>query len=105
MGAFAEAVHCIQKQSRFLCYKPHLTDTAYSTIQVYYSQGSRLLEAVTGRLPNNNTGGGQFQVGMLKKPTETTSVVYDGFQEKGIYEGQIYGGVFIEDSAGQCVSV
>jgi hypothetical protein len=37
---------------------------------------------------------------MLKKPTETVTVVYDGYQESGIYEGQIYGGIFIEDSSG-----
>lgn len=82
-----------------------LTDTVYSTLQVHYSQGNHPLQAVTSRLANNNTGGGQFQVGILKKPTETTSVVYDGFQEEGIYEGQIYGGVFIEDSAKGCISI
>lgn len=76
----------------------------YSTLQIHYSRGFRPLETVTGRLLNNNTGGGQFQVGLLKKPTETTNVVYDGFQESGIYEGQIYGGLFIEDSADGCLS-
>lgn len=41
---------------------------------------------------------------MLKKPTGTTDVVNSGYQESGLDEGQIYGGVFIEDSAGGCVS-
>lgn len=76
-----------------------------STLQVYYSEGVQPLKPVTARVYNNNTGGGQFQVGMLKKPTETTNVAYDGYQEPGIYEGQIYGGIFIEDSRGGCISV
>jgi hypothetical protein len=55
--------------------------------------------------PNDNSGGGQFQIGLLKKPTNTTSVVWDGYQEAGIDEGQIYGGLFVEDSAGGCISL
>ncbi|TAQ90700.1 hypothetical protein B7494_g956 [Chlorociboria aeruginascens] len=53
---------------------------------------------------NDISGGGQFQIGILKKPTDTVSVVYDGYQESHIYEGQIYGGIFIEDSSGGCIS-
>lgn len=47
-----------------------------------------------------------MQLGMAKKPTETETVVFDGYQEsiRG-KEGQIYGGVFVEDSTGGCVSV
>lgn len=41
---------------------------------------------------------------MLKKPTGTDAVVNSGYQESGIDECQIYGGVFIEDSAGGCIS-
>lgn len=59
---------------------------------------------MTGLLPNDNSGGGQFQIGMAKKPTETTSVVFDGYQEKNLDEGQIYGGIFIEDSRNGCIS-
>lgn len=59
---------------------------------------------MTNAIANDNSGGGQFQIGIAKKPTETTSVVYDGYQEKGFREGQIYGGIFIEDSAGGCLS-
>jgi len=62
------------------------------------------LEAVTEALPNDNSGGGQYQIRMAKKPTETIGVVYDGFQESNIHEGQIYGGIFIEDSSGGCIS-
>lgn len=76
----------------------------HSTLQIYYSVGDAALEAVTRALPNDNSGGGQFQIGILKKPTNTTSVVYDGYQESGIHEGQIYGGVFVEDSSNGCLS-
>jgi hypothetical protein len=40
---------------------------------------------------------------MAKKPTETVTVVYDGYQESNLHEGQIYGDIFIEDS-GVCIS-
>jgi hypothetical protein len=78
-----------------------------STIKVLYSAGNEKLRAVTEALPNNNTGGGQLQLGIAKKPTETETVVWDGFQEYvGVRgEGQIYGGVFVEDSEGGCVSL
>lgn len=56
-------------------------------------------------MPNNNAGEGQYQFGILKKPTGTDDVVNKGYQESGIDEGQIYGGIFIEDSAGGCVSL
>ncbi|KAF2035684.1 hypothetical protein EK21DRAFT_96344 [Setomelanomma holmii] len=78
-----------------------------STIQVFYSVGNAPLKAVSKALPNDNSGGGQLQLGIAKKPTETQTVVYDGYQEsirlRG--EGQIYGGVFVENSAGGCVSL
>ena len=78
-----------------------------STIQVFYSKGWEPLVAVTEPLPNDNSGGGQLQVGIAKKPTETETVVYDGFQEFIPYqgEGQIYGGIFVEDGRGGCVSL
>ncbi|TVY67475.1 hypothetical protein LSUE1_G006814 [Lachnellula suecica] len=79
-------------------------DYEKNTLQVYYSREYDSLHPVTALLSQDNSGGGQMQIGLLKKPTETTSVVYDGYQESGIYEGQIYGGVFIEDSAGGCIS-
>ena len=75
-----------------------------STLQIYYSANNDHLKAVTQPLPNDNSGGGQFQIGVLKKPTETVTVVNDGFQESGIHEGQIYGGIYIEDSSNGCIS-
>lgn len=84
-----------------------MADCIDSTIRVFYSTGNAPLEAVTEALPNENAGGGQLQLGIAKKPTETETVVFDGYQEpiplRG--EGQIYGGIFVEDSSGDCVSV
>lgn len=74
-------------------------------MQVYYSCGHEPLQAVTDALLNDNSGRGQYQVGMAKKPTETISVVYDGYQESDLHEGQIYGGIFAEDSSGGCISI
>lgn len=73
---------------------------------MYYSAGNEPLGEVTGALPNDNSGGGQLQLGMAKKPTETETVVWDGYQESiPQREGQIYGGVFVEDSSNGCVSL
>ncbi|KAF2119345.1 hypothetical protein BDV96DRAFT_486584 [Lophiotrema nucula] len=80
-------------------------DYANNTLQVLYSAGNEPLKQATEPLPNDNVGGGQLQLGIAKKPTETESVVYDGFQEHiNGSEGQIYGGVFVENSSGGCVS-
>lgn len=54
---------------------------------------------------NDNSGGGQYQFGILKKPTGTSDVVNSGYQEANIDEGQIYGGIFVEDSSNGCVSL
>jgi len=71
-----------------------------------YSAGNDTLQAVTDWLVNNNAGGGQLQVGVGKKPTETQTVVFDGYQEHIVgSEGQIYGSIFVEDSSNACVSV
>lgn len=82
-----------------------LTFEESSTLQVYYSKDDEPLKAVTSALSNNNAGGGQYQIGILKKPTGTSDVVNSGYQEKGISEGQIYGGIFLEDSANGCISL
>ncbi|KAI8631973.1 hypothetical protein F5Y19DRAFT_381459 [Xylariaceae sp. FL1651] len=76
-----------------------------NTLQVYYSKNDDPLKAVTSALSNDNSGGGQYQIGILKKPTGTSDVVNSGYQEKNLNEGQIYGGLFLEDSAGGCVSL
>jgi hypothetical protein len=83
-----------------------ITNVTNSTIQVFYSVGNRPLKAVTDALPNDNTGGGQMQLGMGKKPTETKTVVWDGYQEHlKRKEGQSYGGIFVEDSSNGCISL
>lgn len=76
-----------------------------STLQVYYSKGSDPLKSVTSAVANDNSGGGQYQIGILKKPTGTSDVVNSGYQESKLNEGQIYGSIFIEDSANACVSL
>ncbi|KAJ3041254.1 hypothetical protein HDV00_009647 [Rhizophlyctis rosea] len=73
--------------------------------KVYYSHDKDSLGAVTGWVPNDNSGGGQFHIGMLKKPTESKTIVWDGYQESHINEGQIYSGLFVEDSEGGCISL
>lgn len=75
-------------------------------ITVYYSQDLEPLKKVAGPTANDNSGGGQFHVGMFKQPTGPLdiNVLYDGYQESHINEGLIYGGVFIEDSSRGCVT-
>ena len=72
---------------------------------MWYSEGDAELEQASEAFDNDNGGEGQYQIGILKKPTGTDDVVNSGFQETGINEGLIYGGIFIEDSADSCVSV
>ncbi|KAH8891849.1 hypothetical protein GQ53DRAFT_138589 [Thozetella sp. PMI_491] len=80
-------------------------DYSKNTLQVYYSKGDAPLASVTKAVSNDNSGGGQFQIGVLKKPTGTSDVVNSGYQEGKINEGQIYGSLFIEDSANACISL
>uniref|UniRef100_L2FKI0 Glycoside hydrolase 131 catalytic N-terminal domain-containing protein n=1 Tax=Colletotrichum fructicola (strain Nara gc5) TaxID=1213859 RepID=L2FKI0_COLFN len=80
-------------------------DVPQNTMQVFFSEGNEPLKAVTKVLPNNNAGGGALQIGMLKKPTETKTVANDGFQESNLSEGQILGGIFVENSANGCISL
>ncbi|KAF4496322.1 endoglucanase c [Fusarium agapanthi] len=76
-----------------------------NTIQAYYSKGCKPLKAATQPIARNLTGQGQFQIGILKKPTGTDDVANSGFQEANLNEGLIYGGLFLEDSADGCVSL
>ncbi|KAM7217380.1 hypothetical protein V8F06_007227 [Rhypophila decipiens] len=80
-------------------------DYSKNTLQVYYSKGDDPLKSVTSAVSNNNAGAGQYQIGMLKKPTGTSDVVNSGYQSSRLNEGLIYGGLFLEDSAGGCVSL
>lgn len=82
-----------------------LMDIDANTVQIYYSLGSAALEAVTDVLSVDLSAAGQFQIGILKKPTGTADVTNSGFQEAPIEEGQIYGGLFVEDSTGGCISL
>jgi Glycoside hydrolase 131 catalytic N-terminal domain len=78
-----------------------------STVQTFYSQNAAALTSVTGVLSNDLSGQGQFHFGALKKGTGEglTDVTKQGFQESGINEGVIFGGIFEEDSTGACVSL
>jgi hypothetical protein len=74
---------------------------------VFYSQNCNSLRAATKSKPNDVSGRGQFHFGLLKKPTgqNLTDITKQGFQETGINEGIVFGGLFEEDSTGGCVSL
>jgi len=76
-----------------------------STLQVYYSKDDEPLKSVTNAVTNDNSGNGQYQIGILKKPTGTSDVVNSGFQSKSLNEGLVYGSLFLENSASSCVSL
>ncbi|KAL0938646.1 uncharacterized protein CTRU02_205256 [Colletotrichum truncatum] len=78
--------------------------TCLSTIQVWYSAEDAPLEKQGEAISANLAGNGQYQIGILKKPTGTDDVVNSGYQSSNLDEGQIYGGIFIEDSTNGCVS-
>ncbi|CZT11692.1 related to endoglucanase c [Rhynchosporium agropyri] len=77
-----------------------------NTVTVLYSQGTKPLAVVNGPTKNDLSGQGQYHVGCLKKPTGQgiKDPSKEGFQPTGINEGIIYGGIFMEDSTGGCVS-
>jgi len=72
---------------------------------VYYSKDDEPLKSVTSAVSNDNSGQGQYQIGILKKPTGTSDVVNSGFQQRNLNEGLVYGSLFLEDSASACVSL
>jgi len=78
-----------------------------NTTQVLYSTDNSPLQNVTLPYANDVSGRGQFHFGALKKPTgnNITDITKDGFQESGINEGVIYGGIFEEDSDAGCISL
>lgn len=82
-------------------------DFWYSKIQVFYSQGGADLAAVSPVTANDNSGRGQYHFGLLKKPTGDglTDITKQGFQETGISEGIVFGGIYQEDSAAGCISL
>ena len=71
---------------------------------MFYSEGKKPLAEASRAICNDNSGEGQYQIGMLKKPTGTDDVVNSGYQSPDLDEGLIYGGIFIEDSDGGCLS-
>ena len=76
------------------------------TTQVFYSQGGDALEAQTKAIKNDVSGQGQFHFGVLKKGTDGVGdITKNGFQEAGIDEGVIFGGIFQEDSSDGCISL
>ncbi|KAK1757127.1 hypothetical protein QBC47DRAFT_342170 [Echria macrotheca] len=76
------------------------------TTQVFFSRANDALKAVTDVLKNDISGQGQFHFGVLKKPVGGVGdITKNGFQEAGINEGVIFGGIFEEDSADGCVSL
>ncbi|OAL49076.1 hypothetical protein IQ07DRAFT_70092 [Pyrenochaeta sp. DS3sAY3a] len=80
-------------------------DYTKNQVTIYYSLGAAELKAVGAAKSANLAGGGQFQLGLLKKPTGSSDVVNSGYQSSNLNEGQIYGGVFLEDSVDGCVSL
>lgn len=76
-------------------------------LRVYYSQNGQQLVPRTGWISNDLSNLGEYHFGMLKKPTGQglTDITKQGYQEKGIHEGVVYGGIFEEDSAKGCVSL
>ncbi|KAH8172055.1 hypothetical protein LIA77_08823 [Sarocladium implicatum] len=75
-----------------------------NTIAAVYSTGSEPLTSALEATSNDNSGDGQYQFGLLKKPTGTDDVVNSGYQSSNLDEGLIYGGIFVEDSSGGCIS-
>lgn len=78
-----------------------------STLQVFYSAGQDALVSQGPAVANDLSGQGQFHFGVLKKPTGEglTDITKEGFQESGISEGIIFGGIFEEDSADGVVTL
>ncbi|KAK5742170.1 hypothetical protein LTR17_003411 [Elasticomyces elasticus] len=73
-----------------------------NTLAAYYSKDYANLELVVPATANNNSGGGLYHFGIIKLPASGTgngSVPFSGYQPSNIAEGQIYGGIFIEDTS------
>lgn len=81
--------------------------TNNSTTQAFYSPSVLPLVPVTRPIANDISGRGQFRFGLLKKPIgeDFTDMPHQGYQEPGIEEGVVYGGIFEEDSAAGCISL
>jgi len=82
-------------------------DLSFSELTLYYSNGYTPLKKVVGPTFNDNSGGGAFHVGLLKLPTGPLGidVLHEGYQESHLNEGLIFGGIFIEQSSNECVTL
>ncbi|KFY56808.1 hypothetical protein V497_05966 [Pseudogymnoascus sp. VKM F-4516 (FW-969)] len=79
-------------------------DFTKNTTQVFYSPSILPLFPVTPPIHNDISGQGQLHFGLLKKPIgeNFTDMPHEGYQEPGIHEGAIFGGIFEEDSTHGC---
>jgi len=77
------------------------------TTKVYYSTNNSPLASVSSAVTNNVAGNGEYHFGILKKPTNPGSdITKSGYEESGINEGVIFGGIFQEDSSTNgCISL
>ncbi|KAL5486206.1 hypothetical protein ACEPAI_7251 [Sanghuangporus weigelae] len=77
-----------------------------TSITVFYSKNSDPL-SLANVTSNDNSGQGQQHFGILKLPTGDADidVAHAGFQESGLNEGLVYGGIFIEDSSDGCATL
>ncbi|KAL1605374.1 hypothetical protein SLS60_004922 [Paraconiothyrium brasiliense] len=81
-------------------------DFTQNTIQVFQSTGGAPLVQQTAPLPNDLSGNGDYHFGLNKNPTDPgADSLRSGFQESGINEGMVYGGIFIEDNANSTVTL
>lgn len=73
-----------------------------NTTQIFYSTDSNALSPINDPVANDNSGKGQYHFGLLKKPTgdNLTDITKQGFQESGIDETILLGGIFQEDGNG-----
>ncbi|CAG8974909.1 hypothetical protein HYALB_00006693 [Hymenoscyphus albidus] len=81
-------------------------DYEKNTTAILYSTDANPLKEVVKPTKNEIAGQGQHHFGMLKKPTGEglKDVTKEGFQQSPVNEAIIYGGIFIEDGAKDCIS-
>ena len=74
---------------------------------MYCSQGSAELVSVSAVVSNSISGQGEYYFGILTKLADPGSdVMTSGYQDEGINEVVIFGGIFKEDSSsGGCISL
>lgn len=68
-------------------------------MQVFHSTGATPLAQVSEVTANDNSGGGEYHIALLKLADA------QGQQAAGINEGMIFSGVFMEDSSDGTVTL